>query len=84
MSKEIWYFYADWCTYCQKQNPIMDEFEAENPDVQITRIHEERDRDAVEHNNIKGFPTLVFFKNGQSIKTTQGLNSKKELEKVFA
>lgn len=62
----------------------MDEFEAENQDVEVIRINEERDREAVEHNKIEGFPTLVFFKNGESIKTRQGLLSKEELKKVFA
>jgi thiol-disulfide isomerase/thioredoxin len=83
MSKEIWYFYADWCPYCQQQNPIMDEYEAENPEVEIIRINEANDKDAVEHNQIESFPTLIVFKNGLS-DIKKGLHSKEKLEELFA
>ena len=80
--KELWYFYADWCPYCQKQNPIMDEFEAENPGVTVIRIESE-ERDAVEHNQIGSFPTHLIFKDGEFVTALQGLLEKDKLAEAF-
>jgi thiol-disulfide isomerase/thioredoxin len=78
--KEAWYFYADWCSYCQKQNPILDEFLAEHPEVNVVKILESENKDAVEHNKVEGFPTFIIFNdenpNGLFV---PGLHQKDEL-----
>lgn len=82
--KEAWYFYADWCTYCQKQNPILDEFMAEHPETNVVRILESENKDAVEHNKVEGFPTWIIFNdeypNGV---VNTGLKQKDELEDLL-
>jgi thiol-disulfide isomerase/thioredoxin len=80
--KELWYFYADWCPYCQQQNPIMDEFEKENPDITVIRI-ESKDSDAAEINNVTAFPTHKVVIDGMFIDTLNGLKQKEDLVKAF-
>lgn len=80
--KELWYFWADWCPYCQKQNPIMDEFEAENPDITVIRI-ESKDTEAVDMNEITSFPTHKVIIDGQYANTLSGLHQKDQLVKAF-
>ena len=80
--KELWYFYADWCPYCQQQNPIMDQFEADNPDINVIRI-ESQETDAVELNKVSGFPTFMVFKNGDFLQALNGLTQPDVLLEAF-
>jgi thiol-disulfide isomerase/thioredoxin len=80
---ELWYFYADWCPYCQKQNPLIDEFEQENPGVTVVRI-ESTDTDALEVNNVTSFPTFMVFKDSDFLKALNGLTTKEDLAELFA
>ncbi len=82
--KELWYFYAEWCPYCQKQNPIMKEFESENPDVEIVWLNEALEKDAVELNDIQSFPTLIPFKDNLPLHRKNGLQTKDQLQEIFA
>lgn len=79
---ELWYFYADWCPYCQKQNPLIDEFEQENPGVTVVRI-ESTDTDALEVNNVTSFPTFMVFKDSDFLKALNGLTTKEDLAELF-
>lgn len=80
---ELWYFYADWCPYCQKQNPLIDEFEQENPGITVVRI-ESTDTDALEVNNVTSFPTFMVFKDSDFLKALNGLTTKEDLAELFA
>lgn len=80
---ELWYFYADWCPYCQKQNPLIEEFEKENPGVTVVRI-ESTDTDALEINNVSSFPTFMVFKDSDFLKALNGLTTKEDLAELFA
>lgn len=82
--KELWYFYATWCTYCKQQTPILDEFIAEHPEVTVIKILEEENKDAVEMNNIQNFPTFMVLKGNEPMRPVSGLTNKAELEKLFA
>ena len=84
MSKELWYFYADWCPYCQKQNPIIEEYASSNPDVDIIWLNEANEKDAVELNGIDGYPTFVPFKDGIPLGRVSGVQDKVKLEAIFA
>jgi thiol-disulfide isomerase/thioredoxin len=79
---ELWYFYADWCPYCQKQNPLIDEFEQENPGITVVRI-ESTDTDALEVNNVTSFPTFMVFKDSDFLKALNGLTTKEDLAELF-
>jgi len=79
---ELWYFYADWCPYCQQQNPLIDQFEQENPGINVIRI-ESTDADALQVNNVTSFPTFMVFKDSDFIKALNGLTTKEVLSELF-
>ena len=81
--KELWYFYADWCTYCQKQNPVLDTFIENNPKISVIKILESENADAIEHNQITGFPTFVVFNGDKEPKQVNGLHSEEQLLGLF-
>jgi thiol-disulfide isomerase/thioredoxin len=80
---EIWYFYASWCTYCKQQNPILDEFIAKHPEINVVKILEEENKDAVDHNQIDGFPTFIIFNEDSPGERLSGLHELEQLEAKF-
>ena len=82
--KEIWYFYADWCSFCQQQNPILDKFIENNPKLSVIKILESENADALAQNNITGFPTFVVFNGNGEPRRVDGLHSEEQLTGLFA
>lgn len=58
-------FYAPWCGHCKSLAPIYDELAtklASNPNIVIAKV--DATANEVPGVNIRGFPTLKFWKNG--------------------
>jgi thioredoxin 1 len=65
-------------------NPILDEVEKENPDLTITRIDIDSDKDMVEQYNIQSVPTYVILKDGKEVDRIIGAKPKFAfLKRVF-
>lgn len=62
----------------------MDEYEANNPDVEIIRINEADDKDAIEHNRIQSYPTMFPFKDGMGLEHRNGVQSLEKLQEIFS
>jgi thioredoxin 1 len=84
MKTEVIDFWATWCGPCKLMNPIIDEVEKENPDLIITRIDIDSDKDMVEQYNIQSVPTYVILKDGKEIDRIIGAKPKFAfLKRVF-
>jgi thioredoxin 1 len=65
-------------------NPIIDEVEKENPDLTITRIDIDSDKDMVEQYKIQSVPTYVILKDGKEVDRIIGAKPKFAfLKRVF-
>lgn len=77
-------FWAVWCGPCQMMAPILDEIEAEMPDVQIGKVNVDEQMDLARQFRVVSIPTLIIFKNGQEVKRMVGVTSKEELKEALA
>jgi len=81
---EVIDFWATWCGPCKLMNPILDEVEKENPDLTITRVDIDSDKDMVEQYNIQSVPTYVILKDGKEVDRIIGAKPKFAfLKRVF-
>jgi thioredoxin 1 len=59
-------FSAEWCGPCKMMAPILKEAKDRLGDrATIIKVDVDRNREAAEHFQIQGVPTLILFKNGQ-------------------
>jgi thioredoxin 1 len=81
---EVIDFWATWCGPCKLMNPILDEVEKEHPDLTITRIDIDSDKDMVEQYNIQSVPTYIILKDGKEVDRIIGAKPKFAfLKRVF-
>ena len=84
MKTEVIDFWATWCGPCKLMNPILDEVEKEHPDLTITRIDIDSDKDMVEQYNIQSVPTYIILKDGKEVDRIIGAKPKFAfLKRVF-
>ncbi|CAH1967592.1 unnamed protein product [Acanthoscelides obtectus] len=72
-------FYAPWCGFCKSLKPEYAEAASElKDDVILAAIDVNRPENAMirTHYNITGFPTMIYFLNGQPKYTYEGENKK--------
>jgi protein disulfide-isomerase-like protein len=63
-------FYAPWCGHCKELGPhwkaAADELAAANIPVTLAMIDADAHKDAGQEFNVKGFPTIKFFRDGHA------------------
>ena len=83
-------FYTDGCGPCQAMEPILEELAKElEGKLKIAKFYVSVDElmknsnEIVEKYEVMGFPTFLFFKNGELVKTEIGYYPKEEFEQVM-
>lgn len=73
-------FYTTWCGPCKIMDPFVKEIKAENSDiVNVLQVDAEAQFDIASQYDIQGYPTVIFFKNGQLVHRAMGAMPKEEL-----
>lgn len=72
-------FKATWCGPCKIMSPILDQLSEEINDAVIGIVDVEEQRELASKHNVKGIPTLVFFKDGKEIKRLSGRQDKQTI-----
>ncbi|WP_225696048.1 thioredoxin family protein [Candidatus Phytoplasma sp. AldY-WA1] len=72
-------FFAPWCGPCQRLMPVLNNFEKQNPDIEVIKINADLHKNFIHEYNVRSFPTLVLFKNGKEIKRQTGYCTHEDL-----
>ncbi len=73
-------FWAEWCGPCKNLAPILEEISDELKDkVKIGKINIDDNQELAAKFSIRSIPTMILFKDGDTIDTKVGLPPKKEL-----
>ncbi|TRY71848.1 hypothetical protein TCAL_05412 [Tigriopus californicus] len=75
-------FYAPWCGHCQKLAPTWDELAetfADGTVAKIAKVDCTQAQSLCQEHEIKGYPTLAWFKNGKKTEVYRGARTLDEL-----
>jgi len=65
-------FYAPWCGHCKNLAPdwakLASHFKEQDSKVVIAKVDATENANAANSNGVRGYPTLIFFKNGNPTK----------------
>ncbi len=82
-------FWAPWCVPCRIVSPIIEELAKElSGKVKVGKMNVDENSQTAGRYGIMSIPSIVFFKNGQPVKTMIGAQGKekykKEIEEILS
>lgn len=76
-------FYADWCTPCKMQAPIIDKVaEKLSGKASFCKINIDNAPDIASRYGIMSIPTVIVFKDGSAVEKTVGLTNQSDIENL--
>ena len=73
-------FFATWCGPCKMLAPVLFQIAEEYKDkIRVGKVNVDENNELAMKYQIASIPTLIFFKNGEIVKTSVGLSTKSEL-----
>ena len=77
-------FGAEWCVYCKKIAPIIEEISNENPDLVVGSIDVDMQPMLAARFRVHSLPTVLIMKDGQVVKQFLGAQTKETYLKAIA
>lgn len=77
---DIW---ASWCGPCMMLAPVIDELEADYPDVKFCKINVDEERELALSFKVESIPTVAFVKDNTFIDVSVGFVPKEKLAKMI-
>jgi thioredoxin 1 len=82
-------FWAPWCGPCRVVGPIIEELASEYAGkVKIGKINVDENSQTAGQYSVMSIPSILFFKDGQPVKTMVGVQSKEDykqqIEQILA
>lgn len=75
-------FYATWCPHCHRMTaPYEEVADALDGQVSVWRIDGDENMNLAEELNVEGFPTFLYFEDGEIQRKTAGEMTKDDLLK---
>ncbi len=77
-------FWADWCMPCKIVDPVIHELAGEYAGkLKVGKLNVDENQEASQAYHVMSIPTIMFFKNGQPIKSVVGAQSKENFKKAI-
>ena len=81
-------FWAEWCAPCRIVSPIIEELATEYGEkLKVGKLDVDANGQSAQNYGVMSIPSIIFFKNGQPVKTMIGAQSKdnykREIEAVL-
>jgi thioredoxin 1 len=77
-------FWAPWCGPCKMISPIVEELAGEFAgQIKVAKVNVDNNQDLAARYGIRGIPTVMIFKNGESVASLVGLRSKEDLTRAI-
>ncbi|MBL9099098.1 MAG: thioredoxin [Alphaproteobacteria bacterium] len=73
-------FFTEWCAPCKPLAAALDELSAElAPKITIAKVNAETSPSVTNKYGVRGFPTMLIFKDGQVLASRSGAMPKQKL-----
>jgi len=77
-------FYADWCGPCKMIAPTLEQLAVQfEGKAEIIKVNVDETEDLAMRYKVMSIPTLILFKDGETVAQTMGYQSKAMLEKFI-
>ena len=76
-------FYSKTCGPCKMLSFVLKDIAKQKPEFPIYIIDFDENRELKERLGVKGFPTMLFFKDGKEISRMEGLKQKPAIIKAI-
>lgn len=79
----VGYFTAPWCGPCRMLRPVLEQLEAENEGLTVTRIDVDSFPEIAKEFQIMSVPTLFFYSDAYRVAEVIGIKPKKFLQEII-
>ncbi len=77
VSVVLWDFWAEWCAPCRAITPILEQLASDfEGKVKVVKINVDENPDLAQNYGVQAIPTLLIFKNGQTVDRIVGAAQK--------
>jgi thioredoxin 1 len=72
-------FWAQWCPPCHMIAPVLEQIEAERPDLVVSKVNTDENPGVMRQYQVMSLPTLMLFRNGEPVQAIVGARPKRRL-----